>query len=255
MGKISNFFKALKWFDWVYLATFFLMILLLFIEKKFGLKGFGLAIGITLFTIFTIFAIIFGKKEGRKIYPENIIFLLMFIGYSILSFSLALKQAELISPLILLISIFLVVGFFFGMAIIIWFRFLIKNKGHPLFLVFTYLVLTFLIITLFVGFYMGIGEIGFNGEVINKENLNRVDYYHLSVASFTGLGYGDYYPVGKAKIVSLTESYFSMFFNVVVIGVIISRFSNKRKLNKVLDGTLKIKGIGKKTLEKLKKYI
>lgn len=247
--------KEMFWFDFI--SIFFLLILipLIIVDRRLGWNNWGLAIGISLFTIWNILSLYLGKKKSREIYAENYIFLFIFAGYTILSWMLVSVANKFISPITFVIFILIVIAFFYGLAFTMWAKILIKNTRKIWILILSYFVITFIIITLFVGLYSGIGNLAQDGKIIDRANLKIFDYYYFSVMTFTSGSYGEYYPLGEARLVALIESYLGMAFNVLVIGIILGRFFGQTNLNKILKGEIKIKGIGKKKLELLKKSL
>jgi hypothetical protein len=223
--------KTMRGFDWVYLGSLLFMLFMISFGHKIGLRIYGSLFAVVLFTALTIFQITQIKTEGKEVYAEHLIFLLIFVVYSILSLALSFRNMELVSPLNLVFLILLFVCFLYLTAMVIWSKILINNNRNPLFLISAYVALTFIIITIFVGLYAGIGDLGYNGQVLSKANITNMDYYYFSMITFTGVGYGDYYPVGASRVVAMIESYLGMLFNVVIIGVIMNRIikGSKRK--------------------------
>ena len=76
------------------------------------------------------------------------------------------------------------------------------------------------VIVLFSFLYCCIGEIATKG---NDQIVSYWNKLYFSGVTFTALGYGDYYPVGVAKITALTES----FLGVVLIALFIFSFARR----------------------------
>ena len=124
--------KEIRWFDYVHILLLIAMIVLIFLEKYIGLKAWGFSIGVISFTIWTFISFLLTKfKDKKKIFIfENILFLIIFIGYSILAIILLFQNLGLISAFTLTYSLIFIAGSFYIIAAIIGSKFLIKNKNN-----------------------------------------------------------------------------------------------------------------------------
>ncbi len=245
--------EKLKWFDWIHVVFLIIMLVPLFLARKGEINYWFVAIGISLFTIWTFLSTFkFGINVGRKPSFENYTFLFVFLVYSGLSIILALRINSLIPVLPFVISLWIFIGLLFLFSFLIWIFILIKNKRSLFTLFLSYLIITGFLILIFMILYIIFGNFYINEIIIPKENISKGDYFYFSALTFTGMSYKNIYLVEGSSIFFL-ESYIAMFFNVIVIGVILSRFFNKNKLNDIINGNIKIKGIGKKIIEKLRK--
>jgi hypothetical protein len=245
--------EKIKWFDLIHGVLLLIMLIIFFFARKGEINYWFAAVGTSLFTIWTFLSTFkFGINVGRKPSFENYTFLFVFLVYSGLSILLALKINKIISVLPFVISLEIFVGLLFLFSFLIWVFILVRNKRSLFTLFLSYVVITAFLILIFMILYSLFGNFYINGIAIPKENISKSDYFYFSALTFTGMSYKDIYLIEGSSIFFL-ESYISMFFNVIIIGAILSRFFNRNKLDDLLKGKIKIKGIGKKNIEKLRK--
>jgi hypothetical protein len=219
----KNIFRRFlnKWFLFYLGSVFFFLICWYFV----GIKTLNI---ISIFAI-VLFQFFYNIKVGYKDFFSKLInWSIFFITFLFSIFYIAVTVNE---PNVAFSMVIFALVIFFILPSIIHFRNVWKSESFYEIIIW-YPLLSFSLILLF-GFIFLISGIFSGNEIkwaINNSKLDNLwDFVWFSGSVFYSNTFGDIIPFGYSRAIALLEVAVSFFLHVIILGYIISRFSNQRK--------------------------
>ena len=221
---IPNEFKN-KWFVFFFLSLISSSIILKYTKPaKFH---------IFFLLILMVSSFLFNIKVKKRIFIEKIqswtLFLLILsltIGYATI-LSLKTYQATMITFIFLLISFLLMII----TPLILHLRNLWKSTSLTISII-SYVIISFLFILLFALFF-SLSEVPEKSGIFkfkdNEKIEGKIEHIYFSASVYYTNLFGDAVPQGYSKLVMIVELVISYIFHIYLLGIVISKLSDKYK--------------------------
>jgi hypothetical protein len=113
-------------------------------------------------------------------------------------------------------------------TLMFWTYNLIKSK-KLISIIISYICVSILLISLFVGLYSFSEDIYYNGQSMESNKYTTFNYYYFSAQTFYSMSYSDFIPMKSSRLYSIIELFLSYLLHVIILGWIFIELSKTNK--------------------------